>query len=108
MSDVINLLGANVVMLLRARAGCQPRFSQALVADDRITMREQFANFPAVLRKKGKHGLEICNIHIAKGFLEGSEFLFGQTRLAKNRSKGSGRDITWVHRNVRLTAVRMA
>ena len=63
MRNVINFLGFDVIMFLRARAGRQARFRQALVANDGIAMRQQFTNFRTVLRDEGRNIAEIFNVH---------------------------------------------
>jgi hypothetical protein len=61
--DVIYFLGLDVIMFLRARAGRQTRFRQALVADDGIAMRQQFTDFGTVLGNKRCKVVEILDIH---------------------------------------------
>jgi len=61
--DVINFLGFDVIMFLRARAGRQTRFRQALVANDGIAMRQQFTDFRTVLRDEGRCFVEIFDVH---------------------------------------------
>jgi hypothetical protein len=61
--NVINFLGFDVIMFLRARAGRQTRLRQALVADDGIAMRQQFADFRTVLGDEGRNIAEIFNVH---------------------------------------------
>src|SRR5208283_5633832 len=66
--NVIYFLGLDVIMFLRARAGRQTRFRQALVADDGIAMRQQFTDFRTVLGEKRCKIVEILNIHGIFGF----------------------------------------
>src|ERR1700722_18012152 len=61
--DVINLLRPDMIMFLRAAAGGQARFGQALVADGGIAMRKPLADFPAVFGGKRRDFVEIFYIH---------------------------------------------
>ena len=61
--DVVDFFGDAVVMLLRACAGSEAGFGEALVADDGVAMREQFADFGAVLGNEGRDSFKILDIH---------------------------------------------
>ena len=62
-SDVINFLRPDMVMLLRAAADRQARLSQALVANGGIAMRQQFPDFRAVLGGKRRDLVQILDVH---------------------------------------------
>ena len=64
--EIIDLLGPDMIMLLGAGADRNARFSQALVADDGIAVRQQFADFRAVLGDEGRNGVQVCDVHEAK------------------------------------------
>src|SRR5213075_1127881 len=51
--DVINFFGFGMVMFLRAGADGQAGLGEALVADSRVAMREEFADFGAVFGDEG-------------------------------------------------------
>ena len=50
-------------MLLRARAGGQSRLGQALIADGGIAVRQQFADFRAVLGDERRDLIQIFDVH---------------------------------------------
>ena len=61
--DVIDFLGLDMIMFLRAAAGGQARFSQALFTNAGIAVREQFADFRAVLGDERRNFVEIFDVH---------------------------------------------
>jgi hypothetical protein len=63
MGDIINFLGLDMIMLLRAAAGGQPRFGQALVANGRIAVREQLPDFRAILGSERHDVVQVFDVH---------------------------------------------
>jgi len=61
--DIVNLLGLRVVVLLRGGADGDGRLGQALVADGRVAIGEQFANLGAVLGGEGRGGGAVDDVH---------------------------------------------
>lgn len=57
--DKINLLGPDMIMLLRAGAGRQPRLGQALVPDSGIPVSQQFPDLRTVLGDEGRDLVQI-------------------------------------------------
>src|ERR1051326_83260 len=64
-SNEINFLGSCVVMLLGAAAGGQTRFSPTLIANGRVAVGEQLANFGAVFGNEGRCLVDIFYFHTA-------------------------------------------
>src|SRR5260370_42447122 len=62
-SDEINFLGLGMIMLLGARADWQARLRQALVADGRIAIGQQFAEFGAVFGDEARRRVEVFDFH---------------------------------------------
>src|SRR2546426_12838164 len=77
MSDVINLFGLPVIMFHGGAADRQSRLSQALVANGRVTMGKQFANFRAVHGDERGCVIEIRYFHsiVSIGDLNESSWL---------------------------------
>ena len=63
MRDVVNFLGFDVIMFLRAAARRQMRLREALMANGRIAMRQQLADFRAVLGDERRDFPKILNFH---------------------------------------------
>ena len=63
LQDVVDFLGLGVVVRRRGSADRQARFGQALIANARVAVRQQFANLRAVLSGKTGDAGEILNIH---------------------------------------------
>src|SRR5438045_2549040 len=61
--DEINLLRAGVIMLLRARPWRQPRLGQALIANGRVTVRQQFPNFRPVFGNERWRASQVLYFH---------------------------------------------
>ena len=61
--DEINFFRARMKMFLRARADGQPRLGEALVADGGIAVREEFADFRAVLGDESGDFVEVLDVH---------------------------------------------
>ena len=51
-------------MFLRRAADRQPRLGQALVADGGVAVRQQFADFRAVLGDERRDFIEIFHVHM--------------------------------------------
>ncbi len=61
--QVINLLGPDVIVLLRGRTDRQPGFRERLLPHAGVAVREQFADFRAVLGDEGRAMRQGDNIH---------------------------------------------
>jgi hypothetical protein len=61
--NVINFLGARMKMFLGRAAHRQPRLGETLVADGGVAMREQLADFRAVLGRERFDLIEVFYIH---------------------------------------------
>ena len=61
----VDLFGLQVVVRRRARAGGEPGLGERLIANARVAMREQFADFRAVLGDKGRRPREALDVHEA-------------------------------------------
>ena len=61
--DEINFFRSRMVVRLGAAANGQARLRQALVADNRVAVGEQFANFRAVFRDEGRRFVEVFDVH---------------------------------------------
>src|SRR5258708_33769228 len=61
--DEINFLALGMIMLLGARADGQARLRQALVADGRIAIGQQFADFRAVFGDEARRHMEVFDFH---------------------------------------------
>src|SRR5882724_7107068 len=63
--DEVNLLRPGVIMLLSAAACRQARVRQALIANARIAIRQQFADFGTVLGDECGHVAHVLDFHTA-------------------------------------------
>jgi len=61
--DVVDLLGLGVVVLLSSAADGQARLRQALVADGRVPVRQQFADLRAVFGCECGCAVQIAYVH---------------------------------------------
>src|SRR5437762_2036625 len=74
--NIVYFLRFWMVMFLRASAGLNPRFGEALVSNDGIPISQQFANFGAIFRLKRRHLIQISDIHVVLLRSRGDYFLF--------------------------------
>jgi hypothetical protein len=79
--DEINFLGARMIMFLCAGADGQSRLGEALVANRRIAIREQFADLGTILRDEWFDFIQIFNVHkfCAGQKLSGRRKIFAQS-----------------------------
>lgn len=61
--NIVNFLGFHMTMRRRGPTDGQTSLGQGLIANARIAMCQQLADFRAVLRDKRLHAIEILNVH---------------------------------------------
>src|SRR5262245_21832145 len=88
--DEVYFLGLGMIMLLSASPDGETRLSQALIADARVAMREQFADLRAVLGDEGAHGVQVCDVHSV--FLWSSDL---ETGLGAPITREPGQKAIW-------------
>src|SRR4051812_16174341 len=74
MRDEINFLGSGVIMFLGAAAYRKARFRQALIANVRIPVSQNFTDFRPIFGHKRGHLIQVPDFHVAQGrWLPGNE-----------------------------------